>query len=333
MMSSRKYWGTLGLLSTVLLFSFIGSLLLGETNLSAKTLYDAVCGRSNEVVNMVFWEIRLPRALLAIIVGFSLGISGAVMQGFMRNPLADPGVLGVTGGAAMGAVLAFYFGLTTAYSLAIPIGGVLGGFLIILLVVLIAGKDASVHTLILAGIAFSSLASCMVSLVINFSPNPHATMDIVFWLLGSLKDRTMGHVYLVLPFILCGWIMLLYCTRPLRALSLGEDTAMSMGFSLKHTRRMVILGTSLTLGPAIAVTGAIGFIGLVVPHIMRPWVGNDPGRLVLVSGIAGAILLTWSDMVVRLMPLHQELKLGIVTALVGAPFFLHLVLKMRKESI
>ena len=158
-------------------------------------------------------------------------------------------------------------------------------------------------------------------------------MDIVYWLLGSLSDRNMGHVYLALPLMLPGWLMLLYCTRALRALSLGEETAASMGFSLKNTRKLVILGSALSLGPAIAVTGSIGFVGLVVPHIMRPFVGNDPGRLLWVSGLSGAILLAWSDIVVRLLPLNQELKLGIVTALIGAPFFLHLVLKMRKESI
>jgi len=327
-----RHRSLVSILLLVTLFSFIVSLLVGPVTLSPTRLFGALFQHTDEMVRLVFWQIRLPRALLAVLVGFSLGITGAVMQGFMRNPLADPGVLGVTGGASMGAVVAFYFGFSEMFAYALPIGGILGGFLIISLVMLAAGKRATTQTLILAGIAFSSLAGAVTSLILNFSPNPHAAMDIIFWLLGSLNDRNMGHVYLTLPLMLPGWLLLLYCERALRALSLGEETAASMGFPIRRVRRCIILGSSLAVGPAIAVSGSIGFVGLIIPHLLRPLVGGDPGRLLIVSGFGGAILLTWSDIIVRLMPFYTELKLGVVTSLLGAPFFLYLLYKLQKET-
>jgi iron complex transport system permease protein len=320
-------------LLAVLLVSFLFSLLVGAVFLTPQRLLEAVLPGSDPMVRLVFWEIRLPRALLGTCVGFSLGLTGAVMQGYMRNPLADPGVLGVSTGAAMGAVMTFYFGVANLFALALPIGGIAGGFLVILLVVTLAGREASVQTLILAGIALSSLAGSVISLVINLSPNPHAGMDIMFWLMGSLSDRSMQHVWLTLPLMIPGWILLMTSARALRALSLGEETAASLGFNLRQVKHGIILGSSLAVGPAIAVTGAIGFVGLIVPHVMRPLVGHDPARLLWVSGLAGAILLTWSDLAVRLISGTVEIKLGVITALVGAPFFFYLLFRMRKESI
>lgn len=323
----------LTLLGIAVILCLFASILIGTVHLTPWRMLVGLFTGNDEMIKLVFWEIRLPRALLGMFVGFSLGLTGAVMQGFMRNPLADPGILGVTSGSAMGAVATFYFGLANLCPLALPLGGVLGGFIIIFLVVIMAGRDASVQTLILAGIAFSSLAGSIISLILNFSPNPHAAMDIMFWLLGSLNDRNLEHVYLALPLMLPGWIMLLYCSRALRALSLGEDTATSMGFSIKWIRRIIIIGSALAVGPAIAVTGSVGFIGLIVPHLMRRLVGGDPGRLLWVSGLAGAILLSLSDILVRIIPVSQELKLGVVTSLLGAPFFLFLILNIRKEEI
>ncbi|MBN2069469.1 MAG: iron ABC transporter permease [Opitutales bacterium] len=320
-------------LSIFCLLSFISSVLVGTTTISPWELWHALISPEDNMLQMVFWEIRFPRAFLGICVGFSLGITGAVMQGYMRNPLADPGVLGVTGGASMGAVVAFYLGFATIYSYALPIGGILGGFIVLCLVIVASGRNATPQTLILAGIAFSSLAGSVTSLVLNFSPNPHAAMDIVFWLLGSLKDRNMGHLYLSLPLMIPGWLLLLYCSRPLQALTLGEETANSMGFSMKKVRSCIITGSALAVGPAIAVTGSIGFVGLIIPHLLRPLVGGDPGKLLPASGLGGAILLACSDIIVRIVPFHSELKLGVVTSLVGAPFFLYLLLKVRKEAL
>ena len=325
------YWSWI--LAALLAVSFLISLLVGSSALSPQRLFGALFLGQDEMVKLVFWEIRFPRALLAAFVGFGLGLTGAVMQGYMRNPLADPGVLGVSTGAAMGAVITFYFGFANLFALALPIGGILGGFVVIAMVIFMAGKEASVQTLILAGIAFSSLASAVISLVLNLSPNPHAALDIMFWLMGSLNDRSLQHIWLTLPLMLPGWILLLMSARALRALSLGEETAASMGFSIRKVKRMIVLGSSLAVGPAIAVTGSIGFVGLIVPHVMRPLVGNDPARLLWVSGLAGAILLTWSDLAVRLISGSVELKLGVITALIGAPFFFYLLIKTRKEEI
>jgi len=328
----RSYAGLMIALSVILLLSFIYSLMVGSVVISPQRLFGGVFLGQDEIIRLVFWQIRLPRAILGLAVGFSLGLTGAVMQGFMRNPLAEPGVLGVSTGAAMGAVLCFYFGLANLFSLALPLGGILGGFAVILLVVSLAGRDATVQTLILAGIALSALAGAVISLSLNFSPNPHSALDIVFWLMGSLNDRSMEHVMLALPLMVPGWLMLLLCSRPLRALSLGEDTARSMGFSMRRTRWLIILGSAFTVGPAVAVAGSISFVGLIVPHLLRPFVKGDPGRLLAVSGLAGAILLTWSDLLVRLIPTNIELRLGVVTSLIGAPFFFFLLMKLRKEA-
>ncbi|MBN2235227.1 MAG: iron ABC transporter permease [Opitutales bacterium] len=326
-----RCWPTV--LLVLLAISFLFSMLVGSVFLTPQRLVEGVVFGQDSIVKLIFWEIRLPRALLGVFVGFSLGLTGAVMQGYMRNPLADPGVLGVSTGAAMGAVLMFYLGAANLFALALPLGGILGGFVIIVMVVTIAGREASVQTLILAGIAFSSLASSIISLVLNLSPNPHAAMDIVFWLMGSLSDRNLQHVWLTLPLMIPGWLLLLVSARALRALSLGEETAASLGFNLRRVRSMIILGSSLAVGPAIAVSGSIGFVGLIVPHVMRPLIGNDPARLLWVSGLAGAILLTWSDLAVRLISGTVEIKLGVITALVGAPFFFFLLFRMRKEAI
>ncbi len=330
---NKRYLYLISAMTLLLGVCFVVSLLVGSVMLTPQRLLSGLFHEVDMMVQLVFWEIRLPRALLGVCVGFSLGLTGAVMQGYMRNPLADPGVLGITSGAAMGAVITFYTGLANAFELALPLGGVLGGLLILCMVVMMAGRSASVQTLILAGIAFSTLAGAIISLVLNFSPNPHAVLDIVFWLLGSLKDRSINNLYLALPLMVPGWAMLLYCSRALRALTLGEDTAASMGFSMKQVRYLVIVGSALAVGPAIAVTGSIGFVGLVVPHLIRPLVAGDPGRLLWLSGLAGAVLLSVSDIVVRLISLGQELKLGVITSLIGAPFFFFLLFKMRREVV
>ena len=314
-------WIALGL-------SFVGSLSLGSVVLNPLSMMGE---HVDPMVRLVLWEIRLPRSILAATVGFSLGIAGAAMQGYTRNPLADPGVLGVTTGSAMGAVLTFTLGWASFLPLALPIGGIGGGLLVLLMVMLLSGKDAGVHVMILAGIAVSSLAGAVISLTLNLSPNPHAGMDIVFWLMGSLSDRSLHHVALAVPLMAVGWIMLLMCRRGLTALSLGEETATSLGCSMRWLRRLIVIGSAMAVGPAIAVTGSIGFVGLIVPHLMRPLVGSDPGRLLMVSGLGGSVLLLWADMIVKVLVFNQELRLGVVTALLGAPFFLHLLIRIRRE--
>lgn len=314
--------------SLVLLLALLvaASLSLGTTHLS---IGDALFAPDamGRLARQVVFDIRGPRTALALLTGASLGLAGAVLQGLLRNPLADPGVIGISAVASLGAVLAFYFGLWSVVA-----GGISGGLLAAMLLVLLAGRASSTLTLLLAGVAMSSFAVALTSLTLNLAPSPLAAYEIMFWLLGSVADRSWHHVGTALPFILAGWLALGVTGRGLAALALGEDVAHSLGIDLKRLRICAVAGTGLAIGATVAVTGAIGFVGLVVPHLMRPLVGHHAGRLLPVSALAGAALLLAADIVIRLMPPGQELKLGVATALVGAPFFLWQVLRMRAAS-
>lgn len=279
------------------------------------------------LAHQVVVDIRLPRTVLAILAGASLGLSGAVLQGLLRNPLADPGIMGVSATASLGSVLAFYFGLQ-----AVTAGGIAGGFFAVLILVVLAGRQASTMTLLLAGVALSNLAVALTTLALNLAPSPLAAYEIMFWLLGSVADRSWHHVTSALPLILAGWVVLGSTGKGLDALALGEEVAHSLGINLTRLRWSAVAGTALAVGAAVAVTGSISFVGLVVPHLMRPLVGHRSARLLPASALAGAILLLAADIGIRLLSLTAELKLGVATALLGAPFFLFKVLKMRERG-
>ncbi|THF64633.1 iron ABC transporter permease [Pseudothauera nasutitermitis] len=272
-------------------------------------------------------EIRLPRVLLAILVGAALGMAGAALQGLLRNPLAEPGLLGVSASASLGAVLCLYFGLAALNIWLLPAAAMGCAALATLVLYLVARRGAGNLTLILAGIALSALAGALTSLAINLAPNPTDVQDIVLWLLGSLAERSFDDIALALPFVLAGLGLLLSCARQLDALTLGEDEAASLGVNLARLRARIVLGTALAVGASVAVTGAIGFVGLVVPHMLRRAVGYHPARLLVASALGGALLLLAADLVLRLVSGGFELMLGVVTALIGAPFFLFLVLR------
>ena len=279
---------------------------------------------------MIVGQVRLPRTLLALMVGGTLGMAGAALQGYLRNPLADPGVVGVTSAASLGAVLALYTGISMAFPMALPLMGIVGAILCALLLQGLAGRGA-VLTLVLAGVAISSLCAALMSLALNLSPNPYAAAEIMFWLMGSVTDRSMDHVILAAPLMALGWLMLAIVARSLDTLSLGEEAAASLGVHIARTRALVIGGTAISVGAATAISGGIGFIGLVVPHLLRSQVGHSPSRLLLASALGGAALLMAADILVRLLPTGMELKLGVVTALIGAPFFLWLIFRARTE--
>lgn len=317
----------LGVLVTVL---FTISVLVGPEPLPYLAAVSQLFAEDPSTAALVLRELRLPRALLGIMVGATLGLSGAVLQGLLRNPLAEPGVIGVSGAAAFGAVVVFYTGLSALFPLALPIGGMTGALVAVILIYLLAGRETGILTLILAGVAISSLAGALTTLALNLAPNPYAAYEIFFWLLGSLADRSFEHVHLATGPIIAGWILLLTLGRPLDALSLGEDTAQTLGFNLATVRLRAILGTAMAVGAAVSVSGGIGFVGLVVPHILRPLVGYQPSRLLVSSALGGAVLVLAADIAVRLITTGPELKLGVVTALVGAPFFLALVVRTRR---
>jgi iron complex transport system permease protein len=324
-----RYAGLIAALFVLTGLLFVVSLSIGYAPLDlGQAVGDLLNGRAT-LASLVLTELRVPRALLGALVGFSLGITGAALQGLLRNPLADPGVTGISGAAALGAVIVFYFGLGGTVPLALPLGGVLGAMLATFLLFGLAGRGASTMTLILAGVAVSSFSGALTSLALSLSPNAFAVTEIVFWLLGSLADRSMHYVWLVLPLMLAGWALLVFSGPALDALTLGEDTAQSMGFNLGRLRFMLIAGTALSIGSAVAATGGVGFVGLVVPHLLRPLVAHRPGRLLLVSGLGGAALTLAADILIRTLPIRPELKLGVVTAMIGAPFLFSLIYRLR----
>ncbi len=325
-MSQRLLLTLLGLLVTLL---FFGSLLIGPAALGLGESLSALFRGEGGPIVLVMQEIRLPRAILGLLVGAVLGLSGAAMQGFLRNPLAEPGLIGVSSSAALGAVLSLQTGLAAAFTLALPLAALTGAALSVLLILALAGPRGGALSLILAGIAISALTGAGTQLVLNLSANPFAVMEIVYWMMGSLSDRSMTHVWIAAPFILLGGAMLLLTGRALDALTLGEDAAQSMGISLRRLRMMIILGTAAAIGASVAVAGAIGFVGLVIPHLLRPLTGGQPSRLLPAAMLGGAAMLLAADIAVRLIAPDQDLKLGVLTALVGAPFFLHLLWRMR----
>jgi len=284
-----------------------------------------------EAAGLIFWEIRVPRAVLGALVGAALGLSGAGLQGYLRNPLAEPSLVGVSGGAALGAVLAFHLGLSQAFALALPLGGLLGAAVAMLAVIALAGAHGGPVTLILAGLAVSGIATALISLALNLSQNPFASVEMVFWLMGSLADRSLTQVWLAGPPILAGMALLLVLGRALDALSLGEDAARSLGVDVARTRLALVAGTALAVGAATSVTGVIGFVGLLVPHVLRPFVDHRPSLLLPASALAGAIFLLVADIGLRLAQPWVDLRIGVLTALIGAPFFVWLVLKTRAE--
>ncbi|MEQ5868595.1 iron ABC transporter permease [Sagittula sp. NFXS13] len=310
---------------------FVIALTLGPAQIGPFESLRALVVDDSSPLTMVMREIRLPRAILAVLVGASLGLSGAAMQGYLRNPLAEPGLIGVSGAAALGAVLAIQTGVAATVTLGLPLMALAGALIGVLLILALAGPRGSSLTLILAGIAISALSGALTSLVLNLSPNPFAASEIMFWMMGSLADRSMTHVWIALPFVLVGGGVLLSLGRGLDALTLGEDAASAMGIRLTRLRLVLVLGTACVIGATTAVAGAIGFVGLVVPHILRPLVGARPSRLLWASALGGAVMVLAADIAVRLILPERDLKLGVVTALVGAPLFLHLIYKTRSQ--
>ena len=319
-----------GLLAAMLLLA-LGSMLAGPVWIAPARLFSpAAFVSSGDPVSAILLQLRLPRTLLALSVGAALGLSGAALQGYTRNPLADPGLLGVSSMAALGAVLTLYLQLAQAWAL--PVFAMAGAGVGVVILVALADAAGGAVSFLLAGAVLNIIASAGVALALSLAPNPWASSEITDWLLGSLADRSLDDVRTALPFILAGGALVLTQARALDALTLGETGARALGVSLRAVQATLAVGVGLACGASVAVTGMIGFVGLITPHLVRPLVGERPGALLVPSAIAGAGLLTAADILVRLAPGGGgEVKLGVAMAVLGGPVFLALLISMRRR--
>lgn len=304
-------------------------LLVGHVSLDPWQTLSQLLG-GDERLRVIVLEIRLPRVLLGLLVGASLGLSGAALQGLLRNPLAEPSLFGAPQAAAALAACMMAFGWAGATSLAVPFAGILGALGSVGALVAVAGRRASLTVTLLAGLALASLAGAAVALILNLAPNPYIALEITFWLLGSLQDRSFTHVWLATPFMAASWVVLAANARAFRALTLGEDGAASLGVNVDRVRLMVVAGVALGIGASVAVAGAISFVGLVAPHLVRRAYGSDPARVLLPAALAGAALLIASDIAVRMVHGVTEIRIGVVTAAIGVPFFLAIIFHERR---
>jgi len=323
-----KYRLVVALLALILLLA-LASLMVGPAGLSPRTALAGLLSGEGPA-GIIVRDIRLPRTLLALLIGATLGLSGAALQGLLRNPLAEPALFGAPQAAAAASSAIIAFGFFSATSLAVPIAGIAGAFLSIGGLVAIAGRRASLTVVLLAGLALASFAGAATALILNLAPNPFIALEVAFWLLGSLEDRSSDHLFIAAPFMLASWLLLALNARAFRALTLGEDAAASLGVDLTRTRLLVVSGVALGVGAAVAVAGSIGFVGLVAPHLVRRFVDSDPARVMLPGTLTGAALLLAADIAVRSVPSANELKVGVVTALIGVPFFLAMIFSERR---
>lgn len=308
------------------------SALVGTAPVPLTDSIAALFGQGDVVVRTIVWELRLPRAAAAFAVGGALGLAGAGLQGLLQNPLAEPGVLGVSAFSALGAVIAIFFGFAAVNSFAVPLAAILGAGVATLLLALAAMRGAGSVTLLLIGIGLSSFAGALMSLALNMAPNPYSLSDLVNWMMGSVANRSWPDLWLALPPLALGAALVLRAGPGLRALSLGDETAASLGADPKHTRLLVIGGTSLLAGASVATAGAIGFVGIVAPHLVRPFVRHDPQRLLIPSALLAGIILLVADLAIRILPVQQELKLGVAAALVGGPVFIWIAARLGRAS-
>ncbi len=305
----------------------VGSIPLGVDRVAAALLGGASAGD-----RVVVWEIRLPRAVSALVVGAALGASGAALQGLLRNPLAEPGVLGVSATAALGATFVLYYGLANAGAVALPVAAIAGALTATALLTVAAARVGSVVTLILVGVGLSSFAGAVMALLMNLAPHPFSLSDMLNWMLGTVANRSFADLVPAAPFLVAGLAILFAGRRSLSALTLGEETAAGVGVDLPRTRRLIVVGAGLATGAAVSIAGAIGFVGIVAPHLVRPWVNHDPARTLAPSALLAGFLLVVADLGVRVAPTDTELRLGVVAALMGAPVFVWIAARRRASS-
>lgn len=307
---------------------FIFSMMIGPADIAPLKALTALFGDGRNAI--IVRDIRLPRALAAWLAGAALGASGAALQGLLRNPLADPGVLGVSASAALGAVIAIYFNLAAAAFWVTPILAIFFALLATAALYAFGAGALSPARLILVGVGLSSFAGALIALVMNLAPNPFVLSDLVNWLFGAVTNRNFNDLALTAPFIGAGLLLALIAAPGLTALTLGEEAASTIGADISKTRMLAIAGAALMTGGSVALAGAIGFVGIVAPHLARPFVNHDPGRAIIPSAFIGGAILALADLLIRLAPFDQELKLGVAAALIGAPGFVFIAARTQR---
>ena len=329
-MSDRVLMATLAAAGLV---AIGGACLLGSTPLGVERVLAALLGGASPGDRIVVWEIRLPRAAAAFCAGAALGASGAALQGLLRNPLAEPGVLGVSATASLAATGVIYYGLVAAGAWAMPVAAIAGALAATALLTAIATRVGSVVALILVGVGLSSFAGAMMALLMNLAPNPFSLADMLNWTLGTVANRSLDDLALAVPFLASGLALLMLARRSLSALTLGEEAAAGVGVDLNRVRRLVVVGAGLATGASVSIAGAIGFVGIVAPHLVRPLVAHDPARTLVPSALLAGVILVVADVGVRVAPTDTELRLGVVAALIGAPVFVWIVARQRRAHV
>ncbi|MEM9287416.1 MAG: iron ABC transporter permease [Pseudomonadota bacterium] len=327
----NQHWLIPGLILAAIM-SVLAACFLGATPMAVGRIISALVTQGDQSDVTILWQIRLPRALAAFIVGAALGTSGAALQGLLRNPLAEPGILGVSASASLGATFVLYYGLAAVSAWVVPSAAILGALLATSLITFAAIRVRSVVTLILVGVGLSSFSGAMMTLLMNLAPNPFSLSDLINWMLGSVANRSFVDLAFVAPFLLAGFAILFTTKRGLTALTLGEEAASGIGLDIKRQRILIVLGAGLLSGAAVAVAGAIGFVGIIAPHVVRPFVDYDPARTLLPSALLAGVILVIADVAVRLAPTSNELKLGVVAALIGAPAFVWIAMQRRAAA-
>lgn len=310
----------LGLVAASLL-TVIAALFIGSTPLGFTRTMLALFGSGALGDQIVIWEIRFPRALCAFLVGAALGVSGAALQGLLRNPLAEPGVLGVSATAALFATVTLYFGFSALSGFILPLAAVFGAMIATSMLSLVAMRVSSVVTLILIGVGISSFAGALMALMMNFAPNPFSLADMINWMMGTVANRSFTDILLAAPFLAIGSTILLVSGKDLSAFTLGEEAAAGIGVNLQRVRLSIVIGSGICTGAAVSIAGAVGFVGIVAPHLVRPHVQHEPAATLVPSALLGGVMLVLADIFIRIVPTNTELKLGVVAALLGAPVF------------
>ena len=330
---TKKYSIAYALSIGLLLSSIWIGISFGTVNIPISTLWDKT---TDPVAYSILWKIRMPRVILAALIGASLAIAGAAFQGLLKNPLADPYTLGISSGASVGAVMTIFLGISIPAlgMFTLPIFSMVGAtctMIIVLTFARLVDRSMKMETLILTGIIFSSFLGSCISLMVALTGEE--LREIIGWLLGSVSMRGWSYVQMVIPFMVVGTAMIWFNRRELNAMIYGEERAQYLGVNVKRSKYMILAGGSILTGAAVAASGTIGFVGLVIPHMIRLLIGADHRHLLTLSFLNGASLLVICDLVSRTIISPVELPIGVITSFIGAPVFAYIFFKQRRKVV